>query len=129
MKNYFTLIVLLLSSTTMILANQVILKDQQKVMTDVRHLHGQTDTTVDRSLNAYIIDIWADTDMNNVSLYLHNIGYSNIYIVDTNGRVINETSVYTNSPIVVDISTATCNGDFYVIVYSEYIYAEGYVSK
>ena len=129
MKRYFILIMLLVVSITTVSAHQSLLSEKRKVMTDVRHLHGNANTTVDRSLESYIIDVWVDLTENTVSLDLYNIGYSTIYIVDTKGMVVNETSTNTDLPISIDLSTALCNGDFYVIVYSECIYAEGFVNR
>lgn len=120
---------LLVVSITTVSAHQSLLSEKRKVMTDVRHLHGNANTTVDRSLESYIIDVWVDLTENTVSLDLYNIGYSTIYIVDTKGMVVNETSTNTDLPISIDLSTALCNGDFYVIVYSECIYAEGFVNR
>ena len=129
MKRYFTLLMLLVISITTVSAHQSLLSEQRKVMTDVRHLHGNANTKVDRSLESYTIDVWVDLTENTVSLDLHNIGYSTIYIVDTKGMVANEISTNTDMPITIDLSTASCKGNFYVIVYSDYIYAEGYVCK
>lgn len=103
--------------------------EQRKVMTDVRHHQGNANTKVDRSLIPYTLDVWVDLTKNMVSLDLYNIGYSTIYIVDTMGMVVNETSAYTESPVSIDLSAALCDGNFYVIVYSEHLYAEGFVNR
>lgn len=120
---------LLAVSITTVSAHKSLSSEKRKVMTDVRHLHGNANTKVDRSLDLYTIDVWVDLTEDIVSLDLHNIGYSTIYIVDSMGMVVNETSTNTDIPVSIDLSTALCNGNFYVIIYSDYYYAEGVVYK
>lgn len=128
-KRYFTLVFLFLASITIISAKQLNSSEQRKVATNVQRNNGQANVNTDRSLDVYTVDVWVDTDMEVVTLSLYNIGDAHIYIVDTNGHVINETYTSTDSIAYIDMSISQCDGDFYVIVYSEYIYAEGFVDN
>ena len=83
---------------------------------------------VERTHYSPAVEVYFDRSSKEVEFELYNIGLANIYLVDINGNIIDEAIVETDYPTSVYLSSALSKGGFYVVVYSNYIYAEGYVS-
>lgn len=83
----------------------------------------------ERSNNFPILEAFYNSESNDVEIELCNIGTANIYIVDTSGTVVTEAIVETDTYTMLTLSVASCKGNIYIIVDSDYMYAEGYVSR
>lgn len=131
MKKYFTLIMLLLVNTGLNSMNLFVSSDPQKVPMDIKKdVTEKQGNEYERSNFISIVEVYYDSETKNVKCELYNIGTANIYIVDTNGVIINEMSTDTYIPVAIELSSACCcDCDFFVILQSDYIYAEGVVEQ
>ena len=83
----------------------------------------------ERTNNYPIIKASYNSESDDVEIELCNIGTANVYLVDICGVLVNETVVETETYVTFTLSSTLCNGNFYVVVDSDYIYAEGYVNR
>lgn len=75
-----------------------------------------------------IVKAYYDRTREEVTFDLYNIGTATLYIIDSRGEIVDETTVETDVPTKAYLSTALARrGEFMVAVCSEYIYAEGYI--
>lgn len=79
----------------------------------------------ERNLNYPIIDALLYSDIKQVEVTLYNIGKADIYIIDSQNQIINNMNTNTDSPITVNLSLTNKKGVYYVIIISDYCYAEG----
>ena len=79
----------------------------------------------ERNLNYPIIDALLYSDIKQVEVTLYNIGKTEIYIIDSQNQIINNMNTNTVSPITVNLSITIKKGVYYVIIISDYCYAEG----
>ena len=79
----------------------------------------------ERNLNYPIIDVLLYSDIKQVEVTLYNIGKAEIYIIDSQNQIINNMNTNTDSPITVNLSLTNKKGVYYVIIISDYCYAEG----
>lgn len=75
-----------------------------------------------------LVEAYYDTQRNEVECHLADIGTAHIYIVDIRGAVVDEKMVETDIPVYVTLTTTSCVGGFYIVIDSDYVYAEGYSS-
>lgn len=75
-----------------------------------------------------LVEAYYDTQRNEVECHLADIGTAHIYIVDIRGAVVDEKTVETDIPVYVTLTTTACVGGFYIVIDSDYVYAEGYSS-
>ena len=75
-----------------------------------------------------LVEAYYDTQRNEVECHLADIGTAHIYIVDIRGAVVDEKTVETDIPVYVTLTTTSCVGGFYIVIDSDYVYAEGYSS-
>lgn len=82
----------------------------------------------EREQGAYSIEAYYDRTREEVTFDLYNIGTATLYIIDSRGEIVDETTVETDVPTKAYLSTSLAQrGEFMVAVCSEYIYAEGYI--
>lgn len=82
----------------------------------------------ERSMVIPLVEAYYDTQRNEVECHLADIGTAHIYIVDIRGAVVDEKTVETDIPVYVTLATTSCVGGFYIVIDSDYVYAEGYSS-
>lgn len=128
MKKYFTLIIVLIACISRCLSMEMTSIDSEKVSFEQIMRKEYEHKDFERTLN-YMIDARYYGESNLIELDLYNIGIAHIYITDLLGNVTNYTITDTNTYTHVTLSTEFTNGNFYVVVDSEYVYAEGYVHK
>lgn len=129
MKKYFTLIAALLASISFSYSMATVSTESKKV-SFVQSERKKIDYgDFERSNNFSIIEAFYISESDDVEIELCNIGTANIYIVDMSGTVVNEAIVETDTYMMLTLSAASCKGNFYIVVDSEYIYAEGYVNR
>lgn len=129
MKRYFTLIIALMASISFCYSMEAVSYETKKVsfVQSERKKLGCDD--FERSNNFPILEAFYNSESNDVEIELYNIGTANIYIVDMSGAVAYEAIVETTTYTSLTLSSALCKEDFYIVVDSDYIYAEGYVHK
>lgn len=129
MKRYFTLIIALMASISFCYSMEAVSYETKKVsfvQSDRKKLDCDD---FERSNNFPILEAFYNSESNDVEIELYNIGTANIYIVDMSGAVAYEAIVETTTYTSLTLSSALCKEDFYIVVDSDYIYAEGYVHK
>lgn len=70
-------------------------------------------------LNAYLLHRTEEVEVN-----LYNIGAADIYIIDSNSQTVDYTSVITDIPSTIYLST-NGPGSYYLVIMSDTCYAEG----
>lgn len=129
MKRYFTLIIALMASISFCYSMEAVSYETKKV-SFVQSDRKKVDCDdFERSNNFPILEAFYNSESNDVEIELYNIGTANIYIVDMSGAVAYEAIVETTTYTSLTLSSALCKEDFYIVVDSDYIYAEGYVHK
>lgn len=129
MKKYLTLIIALMASISFCYSMEAVSYETKKVsfvQSDRKKLDCDD---FERSNNFPILEAFYNSESNDVEIELYNIGTANIYIVDMSGAVAYEAIVETTTYTSLTLSSALCKEDFYIVVDSDYIYAEGYVHK
>lgn len=126
MKQLFKITLMLLASITITstFANN---PDTEKEVHFIVVTQKTESTDIERTLNNPIFNARFDTLTHDVNFQLYNIGIAHLYIIDNNGNIIDNTTVDTDSPVYATLSTEACNGSFYVVIDTSYIYAEGIV--
>lgn len=129
MKKYFVFIIILLASASLSYS-MVSVSTENKEISFVQSEKKKVDSgDFERMNNVPIIKAYYNSESNDVEIELCNIGTANVYLVDTFGVIVNETVVETETYVTFTLSSTLCNGNFYVVVDSDYIYAEGYVNR
>ena len=88
---------------------------------------SQGDFEFERSCD-YTVDANYYPDIDAIVCELFNIGTSNVYVVDMSGDVVDKQTVSTDNPVEVVVSTKLCDGTFYLVIESDFVYAEGYLN-
>ena len=128
MKKYLTLIIVLIACINRCLSMEMTSIDSEKVSFEQIMREEYEHKDFERTRN-YMIDARYYGESNLIELDLYNIGIAHIYIIDLLGNVADYTITETSTYTPITLSTEFTNGNFYVVVDSEYVYAEGYVSK
>jgi hypothetical protein len=129
MKRYFTLIIALMASISFCYSMEAVSCETKKVSFVQSERKKLDCDDFERSNNFPILEAFYNSESNDVEIELYNIGTANIYIVDISGAVAYEAIVETTTYTSLTLSSALCKEDFYIVVDSDYIYAEGYVCK
>lgn len=79
---------------------------------------------IPRSIDSYVIDAYLLLRTGEVEVSLFNTGESEVYIIDSTGQTVDYTSVITDIPSTIYLST-NGPGSYYLVVVSETCYAEG----
>lgn len=82
---------------------------------------------VERTVAYPVVEAFYNTDSKEIEIELYKIGTATIYLISPSGVVMDEMTIDTDTPATTILSAAFSNGDFYVIIDSYYLYAEGYV--
>lgn len=127
MKRFFTLVLLTTCVSISNAMNSTIADNAPVQMTVRKHSTSKNDYEYERSLETYIVNVFYDTHNKEIECELYNIGVANVYIVDTLGNIIDEKHIDTDVPTFIYLSSSLCNRNFYIVVDSECVYAEGYV--
>lgn len=127
MKKYFTLVLLTFAAGISYAMTSTIADNAPVQMTVRKHVTNKNNCEFERSLEHYIVNAFFDAHNEEIQCELYNIGTADVYIVDMMGTIFDEKHVDSDVPTLVHLSTSFCNGGFYIIVDSEYVYAEGYV--
>lgn len=130
MRKFFTFIVFTIVCCNFCFANYSCDNQGNKVVLVIKPLRPNPgDYEYERSIDDYFVDAYYYSDAQEVECELFNLGVATVYIVDTNGLVVNQQTAITNTPTDIVLSTSTCQGPFYIVIESDKVYAEGYVSR
>lgn len=80
----------------------------------------------ERDLSYYEIEAYLYSESRTVEVNLFNIGDAYVSIIDTNGRLIDSIDIDTDVPNSVMLNVDYGCGNYYLIISSPTIYAEGY---
>ena len=127
MKRYFTFIAALLASISFCYSMEAVSCETKKV-SFVQSERKKIDCDdFERSNNVPILEAFYNSEDKDIEMELCNIGTANIFIIDMSGEVVNEAIVEADNYTMLTLSAVSCTGNFYIVVDSDYIYAEGYV--
>ena len=80
---------------------------------------------IPRSIDSHVIDAYLLHRTGEVEVSLFNTGESEVYIIDSTGQTVDYTSVITDIPSTIYLST-NGPGSYYLVIVSDTCYAEGY---
>ena len=80
---------------------------------------------IPRSTDSYVIDAYLLLRTGDVEISLSNIGESEVYVLDSTGQIVDYSSVNTDVPSTLYLST-NGSGSYYLVIVSDTCYAEGY---
>lgn len=124
MKKIIVAITMLIISTCTMLGMSITDSDAEKkrIDTDIRIVMGGV---LGRTLNSFELDAYLMPTTGDVEVNLLGIGHSEVYILDSDGRTIDYSSVNTDIPTTVYLSTGA-PGSYSVVIMSDTCYAEGH---
>ena len=95
---------------------------KQRIETETSiHLQG---TGILRTPDYYEVDAYLFLKTGEVEISLYNIGTADVYIMDNSGQTIDYSSVNTDIPSTIYLST-NGPGCYYLVIISDTCYAEG----
>lgn len=126
MKKIIAAISMLAISTVIMFGMSNTNSDQEKkrIETDKQIFTGGL---IPRSTDSYVIDTYLLLRTGDVEISLSNIGESEVYVLDSTGQIVDYSSVNTDVPSTLYLST-NGSGSYCLIIVSETCYAEGYFS-
>lgn len=86
----------------------------------------QTTSPQERSLENYEIEAYLYSDLRYVEVNLYNIDDAYVSIFNSSGVLIDSTFVDSEIPMTVIINVESGPGDYYLVISSSSIYAEGH---
>ncbi len=125
MKKFFTLFVVLVASMGFCFAQQS--SSSEKTFIEIDRRYVNTGDQYERSLFMPNVEAYYYPVTGDVEFELYEIGEADVYIVDSSGNIVDETVVDTDVPITIFLDASSCAGYFYVVVCSDFVYAEGVV--
>lgn len=129
MKRYLMFVLLTMCVSISYAMTSAIADNAPVQMTVRKHTTNKNNYEFERNEESYIVNVFFDTHNKEIECELYNIGSTDVYIVDRMGNIIDEKHIDTDVPILVCLSTVLCNGEFYIVVGSEYVYAEGVINQ
>ena len=123
MKKYLLAIAMLAISTFAMSGTSV--RNSEEVKTRIETVVFGKGNDLVRSPIPYELEAYLITRTGEVEVNLLGLGLSEVYILDSNGRTIDYSSVNTDIPTTVYLSTGA-PGSYYLVVVSETCYAEGH---
>lgn len=127
MKKILLAIVMLAFSTFTMLGMSNTNSDEEKERIEtVKKVF--TGGLIPRSIDSYVIDAYLLLRTGEVEVSLFNTGESEVYIIDSTGQTVDYTSVITDIPSTIYLST-NGPGSYYLVIVSDIYYAEGHFSR
>lgn len=81
--------------------------------------------TQERSLHYWEVEAYVHPTLGEVEVNLYNIGNATVSLVNANGIVVDSTEVNTSIPSTVTLQVDGSSNNYYIVVFSPTIYAEG----
>lgn len=126
MKTVFTTILLLMATINVFGATKIDSNDPQPISIDIYKKMTQTTSELrERSLAYYELAAYVFPTSNEVEVTIFNVGDATISIFDNYGRVIDSINVNSDIPSTIHLNITSGKGDYYIVVSSPIIYAEG----
>ncbi len=125
MKKLFTCILMLIACIHCSSAQTPSTVDKQGI--DLDEDYVKTGDYYERSMLMPMVEAYYYPSTGDIELELQYIGEANVYIVDADGNIIDATTTDTDVPTTVFLNSYSCEDYFYVVVYSEVVYAHGVV--
>lgn len=126
-RSFITALILILIGASISFAQTPSVNDDSRQTIVMNTTFFDKNSDVDR-IGEQIININYIPITNEIEVSLYNVGIAHIYLVDINGNIIEESITDTNTPSTTFISTINCHTNFYIVIYTDYIYSEGYVT-
>ncbi len=115
---------LLCATFNMFGAKQMDSETPQKVIVDIYKQYTQY-SPQERTISSYELDVYTYNVSNIVEVRLYNIGLANISILDNCGLIVDSLDVDTDLPTILNFDMSE-DGNYYIVISSTGIYAEGY---
>lgn len=124
-KIIFAITMLVISTSTMSgMSNTNSDAEKKRIDMDIRIVMGGV---LGRTLNSFELDAYLMPTTGDVEVNLFSLGLTEVYIIDSTGQTVDYTSVNTDMPSTIYLST---NGpeNYYLVIVSDTCYSEGYFS-
>lgn len=122
-KILFAIIMLAISTVIMFGKSNTNSEEEKERIETVKKVF--TGGLIPRSMDSYVIDAYLFLKTGEVEVSLFNTGESEVYIIDSTGQTVDYTSVITDIPSTIYLST-NGPGSYYLVIVSDTCYAEGY---
>ncbi len=126
-KKLFVLLLFFVYSSIICYSHSYYMNSNENIIVPIT-VKKKNNNQYERSNLIPLVEAYYDTQRNEVECHLADIGTAHIYIVDIRGAVVDEKMVETDIPVYVTLTTTSCVGGFYIVIDSDYVYAEGYSS-
>lgn len=126
-KKLFVLLLFFVYSSIICYSHSYYMNSNENIIVPIT-VKKKNNNQYERSNLIPLVEAYYDTQLNEVECHLADIGTAHIYIVDIRGAVVDEKTVETDIPVYVTLTTTSCVGGFYIVIDSDYVYAEGYSS-
>lgn len=126
-KKLFVLLLFFVYSSIICYSHSYYMNSNENIIVPIT-VKKKNNNQYERSNLIPLVEAYCDTQRNEVECHLADIGTAHIYIVDIGGAVVDEKMVETDIPVYVTLTTTSCVGGFYIVIDSDYVYAEGYSS-
>ncbi len=126
-KKLFVLLLFFVYSSIICYSHSYYMNSNENIIVPIT-VKKKNNNQYERSNLIPLVEAYYDTQRNEVECHLADIGTAHIYIVDIRGAVVDEKTVETDIPVYVTLTTTSCVGGFYIVIDSDYVYAEGYSS-
>jgi hypothetical protein len=125
MKNFISIILLLLAGLTTAYGMDNKSGDSEKVLMEIDKTKINWTTDIERSMDYAIIEACLYPSQGLVEVTLHNIGNASVSLINSNNQVVSSDYVQTDMLTTVYLYTFSSSGTYYLKVISDTWYADG----
>lgn len=125
MKNVICTVLLIATTLNVFALEQNDSNPPESIRIEVDKKMTQTTSPQERGLVGYDIEAYLYSDLKYVEVYLCDIGDAYVSIVDVYGTLVDYVYVDSETPMTIALNVASGCGDYYLVISSPVIYAEG----
>lgn len=127
MKTVFTTILLLCATFNAFAEKKNFSEEAKPInMETYKKMTQSTSNIIERGIIYYELNAYLFPDSKEVEVSIYNIGDVTISIIDSYGRVIDAVNTGSDFPTSILLNVASGDGDYYIVISSPTIYAEGF---
>lgn len=127
MKTVFTTILLLCATFNAFAEKKNFSEEAKPInMETYKKMTQSTSNIIERGIIYYELNAYLFPDSKEVEVSIYNIGDVTISIIDSYGRVIDAVNTRSDFPTSILLNVTSGDGDYYIVISSPTIYAEGF---
>lgn len=126
MKNFICTVLLIAATLNVFALEPNDSNPPESIRIEVDKKMTQTTSPQERGLVNSEVEAYLYSDLKYVEVNLYDIDDAYVSIVDANGALIDSVYVDSETPTTIVLNVASGCGDYYLVISSPAIYAEGY---